>query len=934
MRHPRLIVVSILLLLVALKGPVQADTPIILLKDINPTTDYQQNWFNPAHATHFASTSEATYFVASNTVDLYKRVLWRTDGTDAGTTQITLESSPQGPLSLTALEDRIIYNDYHSLYGQELWGSDGTPLGTNLIKDIYPGPGQSQPRSFTRLGTMLLFVATTPQGVGLWRTDGTAAQTVEIKNIDANPDVTLDSFTTLGDVVYFRRDTSGGSTLWRSDGTVAGTYQFDTRVYATLKDLTVFNGALFFRTHDDVVWRSDGTMAGTDPAIAGTDIQRRSIANLTPAGNRIFFTATDPASNHLELWQTNGISNGTALVMDFNLTVNSAFLYGLTAFGDQVIFPVHTPALGSELWVSDGSTPGTMLLKDIAPGSGGSYPANIVIAHDRAFFYASSAIGYELWQTDGTTLGTRLVKDINPGPDSSITSSQLDLHPMTIHNGHVYLSADDGTHGMELWMSDGSEAGTRMIERGINPAYSYPEAFTRVDNLMFFTTTNAAFKHAVWVSDGTPQGTVPILTTSTASPLTHIAFKHKLYTMIKQGDEGGAWDLWESDGSQAGTRLVKSFNEGPIVGPFVELDDHVYFHFGQRIWRSDGTAEGTVLVDNRAPGAISHLSAIDGRLYFIVNESGSTCGDLCHQVWTSDGTTAGTVLLKAFDGSSLTLEDGGSHAYIAQRGFDRKNILWRTDGTASSTIKLVEFDPPIINMNGFTRVGDQLYWHAFILDVNNHHDELWTSDGSINGTRKIMSFATDAVETTSAALGDRLVFKAANQLWITDGTLAGTLLLSTARPQGSFHRLNEHIYFNADDGVAGIELWRTNGTSAGTSLFKDIAPGSRSSYASSMFLPTANGHAVFYADDGAHGYEPWETDGTPAGTRLLQDLYPGVMSSNQYSPEFGLTSTQIFIRANNGSSGMELWGIPFPPSTGGSLPSRVYLPVVRHSASN
>jgi ELWxxDGT repeat protein len=61
-------------------------------------------------------------------------------------------------------------------------------------------------------------------------------------------------------------------------------------------------------------------------------------------------------------------------------------------------------------------------------------------------------------KSDGTTPGTTLVKDINPGPAGSLP------YALTAVDGALYLNATDPDHGAELWTSDGTAAGTRLVE--------------------------------------------------------------------------------------------------------------------------------------------------------------------------------------------------------------------------------------------------------------------------------------------------------------------------------------------------------------------------------------------------------------------------------------------------------------------------------------
>jgi ELWxxDGT repeat protein len=112
-----------------------------------------------------------------------------------------------------------------------------------------------------------------------------------------------------------------------------------------------------------------------------------------------------------------------------------------------------------ELWKSDGTAAGTVLVKDINPGIAGSNPQNLTAVNGTAFFSASDGTnGSELWKSDGTAAGTILVKDINPGSGSSYPQN------LTNVNGTLFFTANDGTHGTELWKSDGtSEIGRAHV---------------------------------------------------------------------------------------------------------------------------------------------------------------------------------------------------------------------------------------------------------------------------------------------------------------------------------------------------------------------------------------------------------------------------------------------------------------------------------------
>ena len=89
----------------------------------------------------------------------------------------------------------------------------------------------------------------------------------------------------------------------------------------------------------------------------------------------------------------------------------------------------------------------------------GSSPQDLLTIGNTTYFTADDGIhGRELWKTDGTAAGTMIVKDINPGKDDSNPTYLTEL------NGQLYFAADDGTDGNELWKSDGTESGTVMVE--------------------------------------------------------------------------------------------------------------------------------------------------------------------------------------------------------------------------------------------------------------------------------------------------------------------------------------------------------------------------------------------------------------------------------------------------------------------------------------
>ena len=189
----------------------------------------------------------------------------------------------------------------------------------------------------------------------------------------------------------------------------------------------------------------------------------------------------------------------------------------------------------------------------------------------QAFFQAKDAAhGEELWVTDGTAAGTRLVKDINPGVATS------DIQYITRFNDKVVFSANDGENGYELWISDGTEAGTYMVKDIHELESSNPIAFCQLDenHMVFFATDFESETYAanpqqwLWITDGTEDGTKLVAQVDCTFP--------------GQEEADNRWGAIMRVGRKVFFKADEADKDGVTHG--VEL------------WVTDGTPEGTHLV--------------------------------------------------------------------------------------------------------------------------------------------------------------------------------------------------------------------------------------------------------------------------------------------------------------------------------------------------
>lgn len=402
--------------------------------------------------------------------------------------------------------------------------------------------------------------------------------------------------------------------------------------------LVAAGGLVFYSADDGVhgreLWATDGTTAGTflvadiNAGQAGSDP-----TDLINVNGTVFFTADDGIHGR-ELWKSDGTAAGTVMVADVVPGAAGSAPTNLTNASGTVFF-----AAGGGLWRSDGTTSGTVLLPGV------SAPDHLTAVGRQVFFSASGPLGVELYKSDGTTGGTVLVKDINPAGDSLPTG-------LTIVNGTLYFTADNGHDGRELWKSDGTVPGTTMvadINQGFDnqgfPFSSAPHNLTNINGTLFFAATTNNSGDELWRSDGTAAGTAmvkdiqPNQGGSEPQWLTNVS--GTLFFVANSGTSGA--QLWRSDGSSAGTTLVKAVSGTNVSPPddltavgsrlFFTADDGTH---GRELWQSDGTAAGTFLVDDLWPGAggssPAELVNLNGGL--LLRADDGTTGD---ELWRANG---------------------------------------------------------------------------------------------------------------------------------------------------------------------------------------------------------------------------------------------------------------------------------------------------------
>ncbi|MFM2311660.1 MAG: hypothetical protein RLZZ04_936 [Cyanobacteriota bacterium] len=385
-------------------------------------------------------------------------------------------------------------------------------------------------------------------------------------------------------------------------------------------------------------------------------------------------------------------------------TPDSSFPSNLVEFNDQLYFSADDGKHGRELFVSDGTDKGTQLVEDLRPGASnygyayGSAPYNLTEFNNKLYFSANDGEhGNELFVSDGTGSGTQLLLDLNPGEDSYGNKQSSYAGNLVEFKDKLYFSANDGEHGNELFVSDGTGSGTQLLvdlrpgeDNYGNKQGSYASNLVEFQDKLYFTANDDKHGNELFVSDGTASGTQLLVDlnpgedsygnkqSSYASNL--VEFQDKLYFTANDDKHGN--ELFVSDGTASGTQLLVDLRPGEDnygnkygsnVSNLVEFQDKLYFtanddEHGNELFVSDGTASGTQLLLDLHPGEdnygnkygsyASNFVEFNGQLYFTAND-----GEHGNELFVSDGTASGTQLVAdIYPGSNNYGSPSGSYA--------------------------------------------------------------------------------------------------------------------------------------------------------------------------------------------------------------------------------------------------------------------------------
>lgn len=354
---------------------------------------------------------------------------------------------------------------------------------------------------------------------------------------------------------------------------------------------------------------------------------------------------------------------------------------------NQLIFTYRPAPPQRTIALLDGATKNVLPLRTFFSSSFKLNP--ITLSANRAVFIGlENSTGQELWTTDKTTAGTLLLKDLNPGNNSSdITFGAV------LNNKVFFLARETGNDGqskpISLWITDGTSAGTIQLSDSVNEGtinYNNPFIYTVYKNAFYFYGKNPASDLTeLWRSDGTVNGTLRIMTFNNFVPQPNY-FAVLNDTLYFHGyDAAHGEELWRSKGSFNSTALVKDMNPGPGSSSPKDLtifNNKVWFiasnGAGYQLWHSNSTAASTTTLYSGLNAEDYILGATSAKLYFTIDFAS----------WLTNGTSAGTAKL-SFGSSTYEIEyprdlhEINGIAYFTLTDYAYSMV--RNDGTAKGT---------------------------------------------------------------------------------------------------------------------------------------------------------------------------------------------------------------------------------------------------------
>ena len=836
-----------------------------------------------------------------------------------------------------------------------------------LLKDLNNGLASGSPRGMTTVGNTVYFSADdVVHGRELWKTTGTDASTVLVKDITINGSSNPANFCNVNGTVFFTVTTDDNEhQLWKTDGTASGT-RFVSDIWlldesSSFAQLTACNGKLFFRSYigsipigggdplsvDLKLYVSDGTIAGTKILVDTLSVPQ----NLTAVGTTLFLSGISPncpRGNQLLKVVGETISVVKPLQFlnetEFDLPANFINVNGILYFSAK-----NSAANNRQIWKSNGFEITTVKMTNTAFGFKVS---EIEHVNGTVFFAGKQAtplqntLGNQLFRfnslnnvtefstvgtanltafdnkmvfTQSAQLGTSLSRATVLGAGvTDLKNFSVEGHPsnLTVAGTNLFFVAGDALTGRELWKLTAASS-TSMIQDFMANA---PDA--NISDLC------ARGSEVFFASDGI-------------------------------GSTIGGNELRSSNGALNAIVTVKNIGRaGSFPKEFVKMGNFTYFtaddvDAGRELWKTTGTIGNAERVVDLIPGPTgsnpTNLIVItNGGVQTLYFEAKSLNNG--RELFKLENTlnafptcisTIGPGLANAGIGN-MTNVNGTLHFTATQPG-NSGDRIWKVNAARTQA------EPTggaMVFVNNLKAIGSTLFFTQSPTDGPRKLNKLGLANPI--GTFQIVAGQADPIPQQLTVVGSRLFFTAANgqisrRVWVTNAAATSVSQVSS-RNASELTNFNGRLVFTDYFGnIAGQQaIFRVNTAFNGAdTIAKDLSIGGLEAAGTTLFYfqATQNGrlwlkkitttnfqpaklkefpegntelatetivagnNLFFIMNEATTGHELWKSNGTT--TDIVSDIRPEVGNSNAHA--LAVCGTDLFFSANNLTNGQEPW---------------------------
>lgn len=775
-------------------------------------------------------------------------------------------------------------------HGTELWKTDGTTAGTILIKDIAPGPRSAEVNNMTAMGAYLYFWANDGNsGEQIWRTDGTAENTIRITDHPGKRKSELASNGT--DLFYFtstyeNTDFSDIAVhFWATDGTPFQERllekEFPVSGTESIRFLIAFDSILYLanKNANSQIWQSDGTEAGTFP-----------VTN--------------------ELGETSPLS-------DFRHPLSLSFFKGEAYFWARSPELINYPQ-DYGLFKIDRSTNSIQLIQSFFGGELGLDDVSWQVIDDYIYYllYDEDGSSQQLVRSDGSPEGTQILR-YSQGYGNFDPSNLIAIDKKLYFTSSNF-DPDKTTSLFEFDTETEQErelaAFNAQLYLFFDPSFTNIRLSTNQQQIFIdkFPFYNGGNDHNFFIYD------LPLSTLDTIDVISYGRSSGQILNgeyIFPARDRANSYgqELYRIDTATKQTQLIKNVNEASInrvdrLFPF-HSNDQLLAQVFDSIWYAAAlnrvTQQLTYISAPYLNNDLSKNAQLGDKVIFSYNdqEFREELG-----IW-EDGEFKLLADLAGSDWGRVSLLTPHQDRVYFAAAVDSDPYLqmfYSTDGTTTGTQPLLSLPEPI--EFEFIEPADNFLY----LSTTNAGSNVYRFDPLTNDTIHIDHFYN---VRDLLPVGDEVVIQveqssdAEKEIFVSDGIQPFTKFPLDNRIEEhsiQFHiAMGDQFFFTAYAPELGYELWAGNSATRTAQLLKDIQSGNRSS-TRIMNFAKGEGQLYFTAFDETHGVELWKTDGTTEGTTLVRDINAGPESAAPGEMYFA-PNGKLYFTATTADAGTELW---------------------------